>query len=200
MKSAERWESVGDAQAVRIPCRALGWADSVHGFLGFGIARAEGAADQAAVVPLPVHQKWEGALHAHFVRVSHKDGGDDRVNEAIENFRAELALDERRERFFLGGWSRRAESFGENAPLGAGADKTCGEQSLRRKRSTMERTVTDNVALGFGVATQKFGLKIQVAHEAPRGGGETRKLRAGFVEEILLANGGDHAAGAIASF
>jgi hypothetical protein len=25
-------------------------------------------------------------------------------------------------------------------------------------------------------------------------------LRAGFVEEILLANGGDHAAGAIASF
>ena len=64
----------------------------------------------------------------------------------------------------------------------------------------MERAATDNVALGFGVAAQEFGLKIQVAHQPPGGGRETRELRTGFVEEAVFANSGDHAAGAMAGF
>lgn len=177
------------------------WVEPTAGAAALKLAaRADGAANEVAVVALPIDQGRKGILHAHFVRVPHKDGGHNRVDEAIENFRAELALDECRERFFLVGWLRRAKDLSENAPLGAGAHGTGGEQSLRREGSAMERTVTDNVALGFRVTAQEFGLKIEVAHQTPGGGRETRELRTGFVEELALVKGGNHATGAMAGF
>lgn len=64
--------------------RGLGFAVS------FGSIGTKGAAHYAAAALLPFDERGKRAVHAHFVGITKKDRGNKRVNQIVQDFRANI--------------------------------------------------------------------------------------------------------------
>lgn len=61
----------------------------------------------------------------------------------------------------------------------------------------MQASVTVDVALGLGIAGQKFGFEVQLADQLPDGSWEARELRASFKQKAISAGRANDATGTI---
>ena len=200
---AERHPPDAAGQGVGEGPHAAPEREALGGVLGLlraplAFARAEnGADDEAAVTLLERVQLRKRRGYREPVRVAGVDAGHEGLDGVVEEFAAEPAAHEMRDRLLLVRGLAADEGLEGEARLGERREERGGEEGARRHRQRDGPAVSDDEArVGDLARRQALGRDARRLDElADERGGVERAVGAGLVQRAVAVHGADHAAG-----
>jgi len=144
-------------------------------------------------------QPRERGRHRDLLRVARVDARDERIDRVVEEFVAEPASHECRDRLLGLRWRGGDEGLAEQAELRTERECTGRQERAGRRRQRDQRAILHDVARVRDRARIAAGrgdadLREELVQERRR---VERAVRAGLVEEAVARPRGDHAAGRV---